>query len=526
MHFAVCFNYIHECAFYMKPISIIWILLGILPFSTGHCSWAETIFLRMTCEEKIAQLIVMRIEEDYDKNTIQDFIRKYKIGAIIPLQTWSLHGYRDTIITLTNLYPHTLNVPLLVIQDAEWGANMRIPEISAFPHAMTLGAIDPLCHPLLVYNIGYAIGQQCKTLGININCAPVLDINTNSENPVIGMRSFSDNAKLVIQNARMYSQGLYDAGIVPCFKHFPGHGNTNIDSHTGLPILDSTPEEIAYTMSPFNLCAEFKPCTVMIGHLAIPALEPENRICPSSLSPTIIQTLTNSLAFDGLIITDALDMKALAEYGTEEEVALAALKAGADILLCPQNPEKVILHITNAIKQKKYSEQDLNKHVLKILQFKEKIGVSKKKSSSAHYPERYQELIQNTYNAAATAYYNLNSYLPLTEPYSTITLSDTDILETSEQFPHDTNTQLLIYLYPGNKTHRLSKKIQHDLNVALAANQKSIILLFGSPYCLKDIPPGTPTLILYEDTIYTHNTAKLILRGIIKAQGKVPISIS
>jgi beta-N-acetylhexosaminidase len=270
----------------------------------------------------------------------------------------------------------------------------------------------------------------------------------------------------------------------------------------------------------------------MIGHLAVPALENDHAIRPATISPTIVSTLLKQqIGFDGLILTDALDMDALNNFGTPEQVSLAALKAGADILLCPRNVATIIHSIEQAVTEGTYTEQELNAHVLKILTLKEKLGLHKTDALCQAPFNEYAELIQEIYDAAATPYNGIESILPLNEHepnYESVTIG-TPTVPTLPAYDPNTHYKkpLLMYLYPGNyKAHRLSTDIIKLLHTRATPTQKTIILLFGSPYCLLDIPSNIPTLVLYEDVPSTHITAKKVLAAKLVPNGQLPVSIT
>lgn len=489
-------------------------------------SWAEEMLSRLTRAEKIGQLITMRVEMVDDFDSILSRIKQNHIGGIIPLHPWSVQKHTELINRVSELYQHDSTVTPLVIEDAEWGCAMRIPEITPFPRALTLGALYPN-NTELIYHIGFAIGMQCKQLGIHFNCAPVVDVNSNCNNPVIGMRSFGDNPESVGHAALAYTQGMYDAGIMPCIKHFPGHGNTDADSHLQLPIIRSGLSYIeTYDLAPFIYCLEHTSPAVMVGHLAVPALEKSDIICPATLSSTIINTyLKEQLGFAGLIISDGLDMLALAAYGDPGDIALQALKAGVDILLCPPDIDAVIKRITQALESGEYSDAALDNHVLKIMQLKESLGLHTQNKPALSPLEQYEDLIQGAYDAAATAW---NGFNPgHNQPLEPVTLGSPMITHAPFYNPNQRYTKpLLIHLYPGNyRTHRLTDEQKNTLTAIASQHPESVVLLFGSPYCLMDIPNALPTLVLYEDTPYTHRTAQKIMDGALMPQGTLPITI-
>lgn len=493
-------------------------------------SWAEKMLSSLSRAEKVGQLIAARVESTDTAEYLETLLTQYKVGAIIPLHPWKLEECTTLIQSIKKQYPKQIKTPVLICIDAEWGSAMRISELPAFPRALTLGALYPH-NKELIYEVGNAIGNQCHSLGIHLNCAPVADVNSNPNNPVIGMRSFGDDPERVAACALAYAQGLADAGTIACLKHFPGHGNTDKDSHHNLPVITSTKEYITeYDIAPFGACLKQLQCPVMVGHLAIPVLEPDGKTVPATLSSTIIsEHLRNKLNFDGLVISDALDMHALTAYGNPGDIALAALKAGIDILLCTPDIKAAMQRILLALETGEYTEAELDYHVLKILKLKELLGVHQSDVRSPEAPSLYEDLIQQAYDAAATAWNGFEALAALKkDAYTKVTLGS-PILQKAPSYG-ETDVQekpLLIYLYPGNnRTHTLTEELKNRLQEIATQNPHSRLLLFGSPYCLRDIPTTLPTLVLYEDTIYTHHTAEKIISGALAPQGTLPITFT
>ncbi len=484
-------------------------------------SWAEEVLSRLSRVEKIGQLIAARIESTYTQAELEQLINHYKVGALIPLQYWTLEEH-DRYTSLNDTHP---DIPLLIIEDAEWGINMHLPEMPAFPKAMTLTATHDTD---LIYAVGSAIGMQCAALGIHINLAPVVDVNSDAANPVIGMRAFGDNTEPVTRYAGAYTQGLLDAGIVPCLKHFPGHGHTHTDPHLTLPIMMAPVDEAGKQelFCPFFDLINALPCSVLVGHIAYPSLEPDNAARPAITSHHLVsKLLAPRMQPQSLIISDALNMGALEAYNDPGEIALQALKAGIDILLCPPDTDAVINRITQALESGEYSDAELDKHVLKILQVKESLGLHGHNKPALPPLEQYEDLIQDAYDAAATRW---NGFEPRhTQLLEPVTLGAPVTMHAPFYNPSQHYTKpLLIHLYPGSyKTHRLTVEQKDTLTQIATHYPGSIVLLFGSPYCLMDIPNALPTLVLYEDTPYTHITAQKVMRGTLMLQGALPITL-
>lgn len=345
--------------------------------------WAHATLQSMTLKEKIGQLFMVaaisaeeQSEEELassllkcpykmDKDYIITLIEQYHIGGLLFL-------YKSTPskqIDATNYYQGLSKVPLLIGQDCEWGLSMRLYETIQFPRNGELGRLK---NKQLIYDVGLEIGHQCKAIGVHINFSPVVDVNTNPRNPVIGSRSFGDDPYQVAQSGLLMMHGLQDAGVLACAKHFPGHGDTNVDSHFKMPVIYHSFERLSgVELVPFRHLIDGGVCGVMSAHLSVPGIESEIAR-PSSLSYRVVTDLLEmQLNFKGLKITDGLGMQALTNQYAPGEIELEAFLAGNDILLCPLDVPKSVALIEQAINEGKISLGNLEKRVLKILKAKE-----------------------------------------------------------------------------------------------------------------------------------------------------------
>jgi len=294
-----------------------------------------------------------------DQEYVELLITKYHVRGIIFLGS----GTKEQQKKLTAHFQSMSTIPLLIGLDAEWGSAMRLKDGLRFPKNNMLGIFNSYAASYLT---GYCTGKELQELGVRINFATVVDVHTNPLNPIINKRSFGDNPHLVTNNAYGYICGLHNAGILSCIKHFPGHGDTAVDSHYDLPIVlhDRTRLE-SVELYPFKKLLNHTNA-VMTGHLSVPAFDATNT--PASLSYAITtQLLQNELGFSGLIITDGLGMQAVAQRYAPGELELAALIAGNDILLCLVNVEAAIQAIKNALMEDKISIADIDKQVSKII---------------------------------------------------------------------------------------------------------------------------------------------------------------
>jgi len=532
--------------------------------------WARATLSSMTVEQKIGQLFMVSdltpsaragiAETDWTQlpyntgsNYIEKLIREYHIGGIIFL---GKNGSPIDQVHMTHNYNQMSKIPLLIGLDAEWGLAMRLNNTTIqFPKNMTLGAIS---NQKMCYAVGKEIGQQCIKLGVHINFAPVVDVNTNPNNPVIGARSFGQDKQEVAQRAIEYMHGLLDAGVIPCAKHFPGHGDTSIDSHYDLPIIIHDYSRIEdIELYPFKQLIAAKIPAIMTAHLNVPSLtahkeSPE----PVTLSKEILnQILFKKMKFSGLVITDGLGMQALTNYYEPGELELKAFLAGNDILLCPVDVPKAFNLITQAVKEKKITEEELNQRVLKILYAKEWALHNKKSEPINSFDEASListdalELKRQLYTQAITLVCNYQNTLPLVhddDEYELITVgtleNNTDFQKAISQkftlkkiqlehLEHSTKT-LLVAIYPDCKTpQQISSEIQNIVKNILAGHRPCILTYFTNPYALCSLQDtleqrAAPTalVIAYEDDIDAQIAAAHTIMGLHKPTGKLPVT--
>ena len=301
--------------------------------STAQISWVETRYREMTLDEKLGQLFMVLVASDQSKaatDKIKTLIREQHLGGII----FSTGGPMRQA-KLTNEYQALSKIPLLIGMDAEWGLAMRLDSTYAFPWNMTLGAITD---STIIEKVGYRIGMHAKRLGVHINFAPDIDININPKNPIIGNRSFGEDRENVAQKGAAFVRGMSRAGVLSSGKHFPGHGDTAVDSHKSLPIIPFSKDRLdSIELYPYKRLIKDGLSSVMVAHLNIPALE-SNEKRPSSLSKNIItNVLKRDLQFKGLVLTDALNMNGVANFAENGKTEVEAFMAGNDILLMPRD---------------------------------------------------------------------------------------------------------------------------------------------------------------------------------------------
>ncbi|MEC3966134.1 glycoside hydrolase family 3 N-terminal domain-containing protein [Flagellimonas halotolerans] len=339
--------------------------------SVAQMAWVENHYANMTLEERIGQLFMVSVASNQSKSAtdrVRDLVASEGIGGVI-----FLVGGPVQQAQLTNAYQAVSKVPLLIGSDAEWGMAMRLDSTYAFPWNMTLGAIQDSA---IVEKVGHQIGKHAKRLGVHINFAPDLDVNNNPQNPIIGNRSFGEDPKNVAEKGRAFVRGMEKAGVLTSGKHFPGHGDTATDSHKSLPIINSSLERLdSIELYPFKEVMRAGLSSTMVAHLDVPSLEPREGH-PSTLSKRIVTgVLQNQLGFKGLVITDALNMKAVSDFAPEGEVELQAFLAGNDLLLMPENVLKAKETFIKAYHDGVVTEERLARSVKKILMAKYKAGL-------------------------------------------------------------------------------------------------------------------------------------------------------
>lgn len=354
--------------------------------------WADSVILTLSNEERIAQLFMVAAYSNKDEihtDEIISLIENYKIGGIMFLQGGPVRQAK-----ITNQFQSKSSIPLMVALDAEWGVAMRLDSAQRFPWQMTLGAIEDTN---LIYEMGAEVARQCKLLGVHINFAPVIDVNSNPKNPIINNRSFGEDPNKVGRFGVSYMNGMQDNNILACAKHFPGHGDTDTDSHKTLPVINHLRyrlEEVE--LLPYKILISRGLGSVMLAHLSIPALD-DTKDLPTSLSKKVVKNiLRNDLGFTGLAITDGLNMKGVRDYYESGELEVAALLAGNDILLLPSNVPKAIKAIKLAIINNEISQQEIDLRCHKILMAKKWMGLD-------HYRDVNVSTVSSEINTVNTA---------------------------------------------------------------------------------------------------------------------------
>ncbi|MBQ8874550.1 MAG: serine hydrolase [Bacteroides sp.] len=370
--------------------------------------WVEARLAKMTLKEKIGQLFIHTIplhDTEANRKNIRNAVKEYKIGGLL-----CSGGQLVNQVALTNYAQELAEIPLLMTFDGEWGLNMRLKEIPAFPRNRVLGSIQD---NELLYEYGKEVARQFREIGVHVNFAPVADVDNNPLNPVINTRSFGGDPRNVAEKVVAYSRGLEKGGVLSVSKHFPGHGDTNVDSHKALPILNFTRARLdSIEMYPFRQAVQAGLGGVMVGHLEVPALSKK----PASLSSDIIGILKDEIGFKGLVFTDALEMKGVS---SNANVCAQALMAGNDMLLPPRNLKRELDGVLAAVKAGKITEEELTEKCRKVLTFKYALGLHERPFIQMSGLEKrlnrpnVQDLMERLEKASVTVVSNDGGLLPL-----------------------------------------------------------------------------------------------------------------
>ncbi len=528
--------------------------------------WTDSIFQSLSNDEKIAQLMVIRAHSnlgpDHVAKVVND-IQKYNVGALCFFQGGPLRQ-----AMLTNYYQSITKTPLMITTDAEWGLGMRLDSINKFPYQLTLGSIDD---QNLVYRMGLAVGEQCKRIGVQVNYAPVVDINNNPNNPVIGYRSFGEDKNKVAEFGIAYMKGMQDAGIMACAKHFPGHGDVDVDSHLDLPVVNKSIEQLdSMELVPFRAVFDAGIGSVMIAHLSVPAIDNTEHKA-TSISKNIVTTLLrDSLHYNGLTFTDALEMKGVAKYFPGGTIATEALIAGNDMLCLPASVPECIEAIKKAIAEKKLSWDDINAKVKKVLLAKYNLGLNQltiidtsnlvtdlNAGTDAIRYEAAKKSITVLSQAAMTASRSDYAELPLKkdQKIAYVGIGTSQLNAFGKRLQDDFNADVFFFSYKdsNDKAEEILKAVPkdgrydvivvglHDFNNRPANNYnispaaidlwkklnfiKTITLVFGNVLATQNFCEAWTLAACYQDDDITQQAAADLLEGKLTAKGRLPVSV-
>ena len=532
-----------------------------IPFINSQHQWVDSVYKKLNKNQRIAQLFMVRAHTNRGQaysDSVAVVIKKEKLGGVVMFQ-----GGPVRHANLINEYQQLSNVPLFIALDGEWGLGMRMADSTlSFPYQMTLGAVQD---ESLLYKMGVEVAKDFKRLGLNVNFAPVVDINNNPRNPVINYRSFGENRENVTRKAGAYMKGMMDEGIIISLKHFPGHGDTDVDSHYDLPKLDFTEERLRnLEIYPFKELIAQGASGVMVAHMNIPSLDNTPNL-PSSLSkPIVTGILKKDLGFKGLTFTDAMDMKGVIKYFKDGEADVRAIIAGNDVLELSNNSKRAIKMVRKAIRKRRIDKKEFEGRVKKVLAAKYWLGLDKMHAvntdnlyADINRPEAValiQELADNSitllnseveirklnpvlktaivsigvkettifHEELATAYLNSTNFILPAEA------SDKDIANVMAELPkHD---QVILAVHDGRARPgsilNYNDAVKHFINVQAS---ESIVLLFANPYTISSLPginKAKSLIIAYQnDPALQKAVAKVVLNK-IKPKGKLPVTIN
>jgi len=518
--------------------------------------WVEEKMNSMSLDEKIGQLFMIQAYSNKDakhRKFIESEIKKYHIGGLIFMQ-----GMPEKQAALNNRYQKKSKIPLLIGFDGEWGLDMRLKKTFRYPWNMTLGAVQ---NDVLIEEFGARLGVHCKRLGIHINFAPVVDINTNPENPIIGNRSFGENKYNVTEKASAFIKGMQGEGVLANAKHFPGHGDTASDSHKTLPqLLFDINRLESVELYPYSKIFDTGLSSVMVAHLSVPVLEPNPEV-PTSISYKVITNLLKEkMGFNGLIFTDALNMKGAANYAKPGDIDLAAFMAGNDMLLIPENVGAAVKKIKRALNTGEISMERLEFSVEKILKAKYWAGLNEYKPVALEGLNDDLNTVQDSLlhaklvESSITLLKNQNGIFPIKDLESTkiayVKLGDapSDVFlgmlqnyKNIEEIQLDENGQYLNKLkkystvivgyHKSNSNPWKSFKFKQselDILEKIAAQNEVLLNVFASPYALLDVKSFTnieSVLVGYQNSSYAQEIVAQMIFGAMETRGKLPVSI-
>ncbi|GAA4134452.1 hypothetical protein GCM10022216_07470 [Sphingobacterium kyonggiense] len=532
-----------------------------ITFVNQDHAWVDSVFKTLSPKERIAQLFLVRAHTNLGQkyiDSVQRVIEKEQLGGLVVFQ-----GGPVRHANMFNNYQKVSKVPLLITFDGEWGLGMRMPDSTiSFPYQMTLGAIQ---NNQLLYDMGRQVAKDFQRIGMHFNFAPVVDINNNPKNPVINFRSFGDNKFNVVRKSKAYMNGMVDGGILASLKHFPGHGDTDVDSHYDLPQLNFDRKRLeSLEIYPFKELINEGAPSVMVAHMNIPALDNTPNM-PSSISKKVVtDLLRNELGFKGLTVTDAMDMKGVKKFFPNGEADVMAIEAGHDLLEVSENSGRAIGLIENAVKTGRISQADIDRRVKKVLAAKLWLGLNR--STVVNTNNLYQDL--NTPSAQSLVQRLADASITLLKSDRGINRFDktkeTAIvsvgIDKAQDFETGLTTQLTAhkqYFIKGDETEEQLKELLNEIRehkqIVLAihdnrsrprselvlneptvkfidklAGRRTISVMFTNPYAMNsvDVMRSASVLLAYQNDFFMQKAALKAVLKQLKPTGKLPVTIS
>lgn len=507
-------------------------------------AWVDSLYAQMTLDQKIGQLFMVMAYPDGNtpkRKVTSKQIQAQHIGGVLFSKGTSKQQLRDT-----RTYQNQASVPLLIGADAEWGMGMRLTDVPAYPYAMTLGALP---HSDLVYALGKRLGMRKRSMGVHVTFSPVVDVNSESKNPIIGVRSFGDDPNKVAEQGAAFMEGLQAGGVWAVAKHFPGHGAAAQDSHIALPLINRSSKVLdSIDLLPFQHLIDNKLKGVMVGHLAVPALTANDSIPVSTSSVVVNDLLQEKMGFKGLVFTDALNMKGVSNR--VKKPALQAFMAGADVLLIPENLTSSISNIKSHYLSGAITPERLAKSVKKILATKHQLALKQtKKDFYEVLPfasvDRYlvQQIAKQSLvlvNHSKTfpiksntnlAFVSLgkqkdNSFLTALRQYAAVRQ-----LSPSEIADINSNETLVVGIFADTATPWKKQYLptaERKLLAKLLKHKNVHVVVFAKPYVLRqllDVRECSSLLLAHQQELTFVNAAAQMLFGKIDAVGKLPVAV-
>ena len=524
--------------------------------------WVDSVFNKLNRHDRIAQLLMVRAHTNKGvayEDSVASVIQNEHIGGLVFFQ-----GGPGRQAALTNHYQKLAKVPLLIAMDGEWGLGMRLDSVISYPYQMTLGAIRD---NTLIYKMGQFVARDFKRLGMTMNFAPDMDVNNNPNNPVIGFRSFGDNKINVAKKGIAYLTGMQSEGILTTAKHFPGHGDTDVDSHFDLPLLPFSKERLdTLEMYPFKEAIKAGITGIMVAHMNIPALDTTAHL-PSTLSrPIITGVLKDELGFKGLIVSDAMEMKGVVKYFPNSEADVLALNAGNDIIELTQNSVRAVAAIKKAIRKGEINKKEFIAKVKKVLAAKYEVGlnhlqeVSEKSLYADLNSEESKNLNQQLTDAAITLLKG-DAEISFLNPIKKTALlaigtnqvtpfqlglqnwyANNNIFYASKTASAEELSQLLAQLKTYDQVIvgvfdtrlRPYNKLDYNNNVRdfignVAALNNSIVTVFANPYTLANmigIEKSKALILGYQNSLEMQQSAVKVISKQLKPTGTLPVNIN
>ncbi len=540
----------------MRILTFSFVLALFLIFTTPARSQItpDSIMIKMTLREKIAQMIITNSDGfNYDESSqefsrLKDLIVNKKIGGVIFFKGMSLEQAR-----YTNRLQNLSDIPLLISADYERGTGMRLIDGSLFPNNMAIGAAR---NPQLAYKMGLLIGKECRAIGVHQNYSPVMDVNNNPDNPIINVRSFGEVPLLVSEMGDNMIKGLQEGGVIATAKHFPGHGDTDIDSHNDLPVIPYDMERLnEIELVPFKSAIQSGVGSVMIAHLSFPSLEKNPKV-PASLSPAIVdELLKNELKFNGLIVTDALNMSGVTKNFSAGEIAVRCVKAGIDLILMDTDEQTAIDAIENGVKNGDIKEDRIDESCRKILDNKIRLGIfsdklvkenlvsinvntPEEKALSQQIADESITLVKDDFDINQASSVNIipvntikdsKSHEIFNKEFSDA-FSGKNIIFPDQSVQEITGETVIVPVFSKvlykSGTAGIPQEYVSMINSLVQNNNKVVVISFGNPYLLKDFPEVNGYICAYGDSETSIKAAVKVLKGIIPAKGKLPVTIS